>query len=60
MQRPDDEAEKVTTRLKIYENDTRPILNYYQDLGLYHRVDGNSPTPKVFAELSSLLQSLGA
>lgn len=60
MQRPDDEAEKVTTRLKIYENDTRPILEYYRGLGLYHRVDGNSSSSKVFAELSSLLQSLGA
>lgn len=59
IQRPDDDAEKVKTRLQIYEHDTRPILDYYRDLGLYHRIDGNSPTPKVFAELSGLLQSLG-
>lgn len=60
VQRPDDEELKVTTRLEIYENDTRPILDFYRDLGLYHRVDGNGSASQVFQDLSSLLQSLGA
>jgi len=59
IQRPDDDAEKVKTRLQIYENDTRPILDFYRDLGLYHRVDGNSASSKVFADVSALLQTLG-
>lgn len=60
VQRPDDEEQKVTTRLQIYENDTRPILDFYRDLGLYHRVDGNGSTSQVFQDLSKLLQTLGA
>ena len=58
VQRPDDEEQ--TTRLQIYENDTRPILDFYRDLGLYYRVDGNSSTSQVFQDLSILLQNLGA
>ncbi|MES2746379.1 MAG: nucleoside monophosphate kinase [Bdellovibrionota bacterium] len=60
VQRPDDEEQKVTTRLQIYENDTRPILDFYRDLGLYHRVDGNGSTSQVFQDLSKLLHTLGA
>lgn len=60
VQRPDDEEQKVTTRLQIYENDTRPILDFYRDLELYHRVDGNGSTSQVFQDLSKLLQTLGA
>lgn len=60
VQRPDDEEQKVTTRLQIYENDTRPILDFYRDLGLYHKVDGNGSAQTVFQDLSKLLKNLGA
>ncbi len=60
VQRPDDEEQKVTTRLQVYENDTRPILDFYRGHGLYHRVDGNGPTSQVFQDLSKLLHNLGA
>lgn len=58
VQRPDDQAEKVKTRLSVYENETRPILDFYSKLGLYTKVDGNRSTEAVYKDLSTMLKSL--
>lgn len=58
MQRPDDQAEKVKTRLTVYENETRPILDFYKKLDLYQKVDGNRSTEAVYKELSEKLKAL--
>ena len=58
IQRPDDDAEKVKTRLAIYDKETKPVLDFYRNLGLYHRVDGNRSTEEVFASLDKLLSGL--
>lgn len=55
-QRPDDQEESVRTRLSVYDNLTKPVLEFYREKGLYHRVDGVGSTDDVFAKL---LGSLG-
>jgi adenylate kinase len=58
VQRPDDTEEKVKVRLGIYESETRPVLEFYKNLGLYHRVDGNGNTESVYNALAAQLRSL--
>jgi len=39
-QRDDDAEDTVKMRLEVYDTQTRPLLNYYQERGLLKRVDG--------------------
>ena len=58
VQRPDDTEDKVKVRLAVYEEETRPVLDFYRNLGLYHRVDGNGSTEDVYNALASKLHSI--
>ena len=40
VQRPDDSEEKARVRLEVYENQTKPILDYYKERGIAQTVDG--------------------
>jgi adenylate kinase len=37
-QRDDDKLEVIENRLKVYEEQTKPLIQYYQDKGLLHNV----------------------
>lgn len=43
-QRNDDKAEVVSERLKIYEENIRPVLRYYQNKGLLTIIDAGQET----------------
>ncbi len=53
--RADDNPETVKARLATYENQTRPLLDYYQSANLLHRVDGTRETEDVYADIEKLL-----
>ncbi len=55
VQRPDDAADKVAVRLDVYDSMTKPVLDYYQDRGLYRRVDGSGDPMRVFEGVRSAL-----
>lgn len=57
VQRPDDHEEKVKVRLEIYERETSPILDFYKQAGLYHRVEGSGSTEEVYLAVAALLPS---
>jgi adenylate kinase len=48
VQRPDDRPEAVTTRLRVYAEQTAPLLEYYRSRGLLHPIDATGP-PEVVA-----------
>jgi adenylate kinase len=48
VQRDDDKPEAIRRRLDLYERDTRPLLEYYEDLGLLATVDGDGEPDEVF------------
>lgn len=57
FQRPDDKEETVLNRLKVYESQTAPLINYYSKSGNLHKVSGdlgvdalNGILAKLFAE----------
>ncbi len=53
--RPDDNEETVRTRMAEYRAKTAPILPFYEERGLVHRVDGMAPVDKVAAQIDAIL-----
>lgn len=62
VQRDDDREEAVRHRLKVYNEQTRPLLDFYQKLSedspglIYARVDGAGSAEEVFQSIQQLLK----
>ncbi len=50
-QRDDDKPETVANRIKVYEEQTAPLIQYYREHGQLVEFDGTKPVEKVTAEL---------
>lgn len=55
-QRDDDREETVKKRLDVYSAQTEPLINYYQDKGLYTEIDGRQPIEKVLDDIIGSLR----
>ncbi len=55
-QRDDDREETITARLKVYEAQTAPLVNYYRERGMLREIDS---VGKVDEIRSRVLQALG-
>ena len=55
VRRADDNREAVTARLKVYREQTAPILPYYGRKGILRRVDGMADIPTVSREIEEIL-----
>ena len=49
--RADDTAEVIVQRLRQYEADTEPLVEYYRERGVLVRVDGDRPADEITADL---------
>ena len=56
IQRYDDKAETVLSRLKVYHAQTAPLIDFYAEQGLLKTVDGSQPMDDCF---SAILSALG-
>lgn len=56
IQRDDDKPETVLSRLKVYHDQTAPLVSYYQEKGLLKRIDGAQDMDTIFA---SILKTIG-
>ena len=54
-QRDDDAESTVLTRLKVYEDQTSPLIEYYSKTGKNVVIDGNRPVDEVFKTICALL-----
>lgn len=54
-QREDDKAETVSRRIKVYFDQTAPLINYYRERGLLSEVDGARPMEQVTTNLLAVL-----
>lgn len=54
IQRSDDKPDSVATRLDVYEKNTAPVLDFYKERGLYHRVDGSGSKEEIFERLKAV------
>ena len=54
-QRPDDALETVRSRLKVYEDQTSPLIDYYKATDRLSDVDGCKDIAEVFEQICALL-----
>lgn len=54
-QREDDKAETVKRRIRVYLEQTEPLIEYYRQLGLLIEVDGQKAIDEVTADLLAAL-----
>jgi adenylate kinase len=56
FQRPDDNEETVRQRLGVYRERTQPLIDYYAQEGLLHRIDADGSLDEVDARLEAVLK----
>ncbi|HWR44409.1 adenylate kinase [Sporomusa sp.] len=55
-QRDDDREETVINRLSVYQTQTQPLIEYYQDKGLYTEINGLQPIDDVLQDIVNSLR----
>ncbi len=56
IQREDDTPDAIARRLSLYDNSTRPLLDYYRAKGVLVTVDGDQHIDKVTQDILAVLQ----
>ena len=59
-QRDDDKPETVRRRLQVYREQTRPLVEFYEDRGLLRRVPGTGPVSDVTKQAIEALEQPAA
>jgi len=57
VQREDDSEATVAHRLDVYDASTRPLIKFYEQKGLLHRVDGTQPVRAVTGAIVAAARS---
>lgn len=55
IQRTDDNIDSVLKRLEVYEDETKPLVEYYGNLNLIRNINGNKPVNEVYEEIQALI-----
>lgn len=53
--RPDDQPEKIRVRLETYAQQTQPLLDYYEQAGRLHRVDGTRDKQVIYQDIEKIV-----
>ncbi|HEX6025296.1 MAG TPA: adenylate kinase [Solirubrobacter sp.] len=56
--RADDDPETARRRVAVYHEETQPVIDYYEQRGLLHRIDAARPIEAVFADARDTLAAL--
>lgn len=56
VRRKDDNEESVRNRLKVYYEQTAPLIEYYKDSGIFYSIDGTQDIEKVEADIENILK----
>ena len=56
--RSDDSKKTIKNRIEIYTNKTLPILNYYEDQKILHKIDATREIDKIYDEIRGIITSL--
>jgi len=59
VQRSDDTPETVHERLRVYQKETRPVLEAYAAQGLLHEVEGEGAPEEIYQRLVIVLEGQG-
>ena len=60
FQRPDDTEETVANRLKVYEQKTKPLIEFYRSRGVLQSIDAEGDVDEITERLENALQAAGA
>jgi len=55
IQRDDDKEGTIRNRLEVYEKQTRPLKDFYQEKGMLKAVDGDQSVDRVFGDIIKIL-----
>jgi adenylate kinase len=55
-QRPDDNEETVRNRLKVYHEQTAPLIEYYKNKGILRDIDGSKSIEEITQQIISILE----
>jgi len=56
LQREDDQPETVRRRIRVYEEQTRPVVEFYRRLGLLREIEGDQGIDQVTEDILHALQ----
>ena len=56
--RSDDSKNTINNRIEIYINNTLPILDYYEDQKILHKIDATGVIDKIYDEIRGIITSL--
>ncbi len=56
IQRDDDKIEAITNRLVVYQNQTKPLINFYTEEGLLYKVNGGQEAYGVYLDIMKVIQ----
>ena len=57
VQRDDDDEETVEERLDVFAENTRPVVEYYEEAGDLVRIDGEGPPEEVWSDLQAEIEA---
>lgn len=60
FQRPDDKEETVAERLRVYDEQTKPLVSFYRDQGILRSIDAEGELDEVTQRLEMALESVSA
>src|SRR5215204_4472365 len=55
VHRADDNEESVSTRLETYDEQTKPLIAYYENSGRLNRIDGRGELEEIYSALDKLI-----
>jgi adenylate kinase len=58
VQRDDDKPEVIKNRLRVYHEQTEPLVDYYDHQGLLRRINGTRPAPEVHDHIRAVIATL--
>ena len=58
IQRDDDKPEVVQNRLRVYHEQTEPLVDYYEQQGLMRRINGTRPATDVHDHIRAVIATL--
>ena len=60
FQRPDDKEETVAERLRVYDEQTKPLVSFYREKGILRSIDAEGELDEVTQRLEMALESVSA
>ena len=59
IQRADDNEETIRNRIRVYKEQTQPVIDYYLEKGRegsFQQIDASKPAEEIFAEIEGVLR----